>query len=119
MASLAAETITPPFTLGGAGGRRPGQMIGNILGLAGELHPPEDISAGSFVCGPVGYPDTTGLAAARRFEEAEQGFLFETAQGGLNFDEKSDRGSGGSTATTSTRTAAASCPGRRCAMTLP
>ena len=101
LANVAAVTITPPATTGDSvhAGRTPGMMLGNILGRCGELHPPQDISSGSFTCGPVGYADAAGITLARRFEEAEQGFMHETPQGGINFDSKADRGAGSSRAT--------------------
>jgi hypothetical protein len=64
-----------------------------MLARAGLLHPPapDGLDPGAFTLGPVGVEDGNTLALARLFEETETGFLHETNEGHVGFQDAAGR----------------------------
>lgn len=88
LTKLAAQTITPPHTIEG---RPTGYLVGQILAEAENLHPPLPLDNGDITTGPFGLGDMAALEAARRMEDTELGFLYETQDGWLAYKERSAR----------------------------
>jgi hypothetical protein len=100
LSKLAEQEITPPSSVGvltggafvnSSVGVTSGLMVGNVLSSAGLLHPPGVIDPGTFVLGAVGLPKGKALDLARQFEEAELGFLRESQEGPIDFDDRAAR----------------------------
>lgn len=97
LAKLAAPKIVPPLSLGVTDyvgtGVTSGLMIGHTLGKAGLLHPPVNggLDAGAVTLGSVGLPNGKALNIARQFESIEYGFLHETPEGPIAFDDRNSR----------------------------
>lgn len=95
--SKAAETdVRPPASIGAhtlSEGVTSGLMVGATLAEARLLHPPGPINEGTFRLGAVGLPDGKALDVARQFEEVELGFLHETNEGPIGFDDRAARAS--------------------------
>jgi hypothetical protein len=93
--SKAAETDTrPPASVGEnvvSAGVTAGVMVGATLSSIRMLHPPGPIDAGTFPLGAVGLADGKALDLMRRFEEAELGFLHETNEGPIGFEDRAAR----------------------------
>lgn len=74
-------------------GRKTGLVVGNTLARAGLLDPPGPIALGDLTTGAFGYEKSKTLEVCRDFEEAELGFLFETQEGRIGFDNRTARAS--------------------------
>lgn len=69
-----------------------GAIVGDILARAGQQHPPHPLPTNPLSnLGPHAVPDGKALEMARRVETAEQGFLKETPEGGLAFEDRDYR----------------------------
>jgi hypothetical protein len=96
LARLQTE-VTPPTSIGAtaesAAGVTTGLMVGQVLATVGELHPPPPggLSEGETTLGGVGTGNAEALYVARLFEDTELGFLFETNEGPVAFDDRSAR----------------------------
>ncbi len=90
LSKLATQKVAPPTS---TTGRNTGLLIGNILGMAGLLNPPGPIDEGDVTTGIFAVAESTAIDIARDVEETEFGFLFETQEGPLGFDNRSARDS--------------------------
>jgi hypothetical protein len=69
-----------------------GLVAGNVLARAGLLHPPAaGLDAGTITTGPVAVDDSDALSLARQLEETERGFLHETNEGRIGYDDRAAR----------------------------
>lgn len=68
-----------------------GLIVGDVLARAALLHPPAQIAEGTVTTGPVGIDDAEALTLARQVEETERGFLFETQEGHIAYDDAAAR----------------------------
>lgn len=69
----------------------PGFIVGDIYARAGLLHPPYTLQAGARDFGPHGRPDEKAITQARFVELAERGFVYETPEGYLGFQDGAHR----------------------------
>lgn len=84
-----AEIAAPRLPLEGA---PTGLVVGDVLARAGMLHPPAaGLDAGTITTGPIGIDDGDGLTLARHLEETERGFLHETNEGQVGYDDRAAR----------------------------
>lgn len=88
LSRLATQNVTPPTSLTG---RSTGLLMGNVLASAQVLHPPGTIDSGDITTGTFVIAETSALEVARRVEETEYGFLYETQEGPLSFESRSAR----------------------------
>lgn len=88
LSKLATQDVQPPISING---QKTGYLVGNVLANTSLLHPPGSISEGDVTSGTVVIGQTTGINAARMFEETEYGFLHEMQEGPLGFDKRSAR----------------------------
>lgn len=65
----------------------PGIIVGDTMARSAMLHPPGQIGTGSARLGPYGVPDDYALNLIRGVEQAEQGFLHETPEGWVGFQD--------------------------------
>jgi hypothetical protein len=92
-----ADRTSPPGAIGvtaeSSAGVTTGLMIGQVLNTVGMLHPPPPggLDAGDQTLGGVGTGNAEALFLARLFEDTELGFLHETNEGPLDFDDRSAR----------------------------
>jgi hypothetical protein len=89
-----AEVASPRVVdhlVGLAVGAPTGLLVGDTLARAGLLHPPVPLDVGSVTTGPVGIDDGKALEIARLFEDVERGFLHETAEGQVGFQDQTAR----------------------------
>lgn len=89
LARAALPDVLSPRAVDGAA---TGVLVGDVLQKAGLLHPPATIQEGVTVTGPVALNDGNALELARKFEETEVGFLHETNEGPLAYDDRTARG---------------------------
>jgi len=68
-----------------------GLLIGNVLAAANLLHPPGIIDEGDVSTGAFALEETSAMEVARRVEETEFGFLYETQEGPVSFASRSAR----------------------------
>jgi len=87
--------ISPPESTGPddlqSAGVRAGHMIGNTLHKAGLLHPPAKIDDGYITLGSVGFDRQRAMNLVRAFEETDGGFVYETRDGSVAFDQRDAR----------------------------
>lgn len=88
LSKLATQRITPPASLTG---RKTGLLLGNVLSGSMLLHPPGVVEAGDVTTGVFAINETTAMEVARRVEETEYGFLYETQEGYVSFLSRSAR----------------------------
>lgn len=88
LARAALPDVASPRVPGGA---KTGLLAGDTLARAGLLHPPGVIDEGAVTAGPVGIPDGNALELARLFEETERGFIHETNEGPVGFQDATAR----------------------------
>lgn len=88
LSKLATQHITPPAS---TTGRRTGLLVGNVLAGSMLLHPPGTMEAGDVTTGAFAIDDTTAMEVARRVEETELGFLYETQEGPISFRSRTAR----------------------------
>lgn len=88
LARAALPDVVAPRSTEGA---PTGILVGDVLAKAGLLHPPAPLDEGTVTTGPVGIADGKGLELARKFEETELGFLFETPEGPIGFQDRQGR----------------------------
>jgi hypothetical protein len=88
LSKLATQTVTPPTSVTG---RNTGLLVGSVLGMAGLLNPPGPIDEGDVTTGIFAASADTAISIARDVEETELGFLFETNEGPIGFDNRSAR----------------------------
>lgn len=69
----------------------PGFIVGDIFARAGLLHPPYTLQPGARDFGPHGRPDEKAITQARFVELAERGFVHETPEGYLGFQDGDHR----------------------------
>lgn len=86
--AASAEIASPRVPIGGAS---TGFLIGDVFQRAGMLHPPTPLNRGAITTGPVGIPDGKALEMARLFEDTEQGFIYETQEGAVSFQDSTAR----------------------------
>jgi hypothetical protein len=66
-----------------------GCIVGDIFARAGQLHPPHPLPTTSLSnLGPHAVPDGKALDMARRVEESERGFIKETQEGAVTFEDR-------------------------------
>ena len=101
--AVLGRKVSPPTSTGPdaiqSAGVKAGHMVGNVLANLHQLHPPHVIHDGDVPLGSVGFDRQRAISVARRFEETEDGFLWEAPEGGIRFDRRSARDSATSTAT--------------------
>lgn len=88
LSKLATQTVTPPASITG---RKTGVLVGNVLAGSMLLHPPGIINEGDVTTGIFAMDPTTAMEVARRVEETELGFLYETQEGYVSFLDRSAR----------------------------
>lgn len=88
LSRLTGQQITAPASVAG---RKTGLLVGNVLAKANLLHPPGSIAEGDVTTGLVGIEAEEAVEVARRFEETEFGFLYESQEGPICFAERSAR----------------------------
>lgn len=89
LADGASQDIDPPRILAGTS---TGYLAGDILARAGLLHPPSDaMDAGTVTTGPVALYAGPALELARMAEETERGFLHETNEGAIGYQDATGR----------------------------
>ncbi|MFC5834664.1 carbohydrate binding domain-containing protein [Nonomuraea insulae] len=88
LSKLATQQITPPASLAG---RKTGLLVGNVLSESMLLHPPGVIDEGDITTGVFAIDETNAMEVARRVEETEFGFLYETQEGHVAFAARSAR----------------------------
>ncbi|MET8987766.1 hypothetical protein ABZW49_20155 [Nonomuraea wenchangensis] len=88
LSKLATQQITPPASLTG---RKTGLLLGNVLAGSMLLHPPGVVEEGDVTTGVFAIEPTTAMEVARRVEETEYGFLYETQEGHVSFLSRSAR----------------------------
>lgn len=92
LAKAALGTISAPSViLDWYKGAKTGHLVGNVLHRAGLLRPPYPLDEGEITTGPITVDDGDALSMARAFEETELGFLHETQEGPVGFDDRSAR----------------------------
>lgn len=92
----AGQRISPPRS---TTGRPTGRLVGQTLAMVGLLHPPGQLDQGDVTTGAVGMGDAEAIEVARRFEETELGFLYESQEGPLAFESRTARAGATSQAT--------------------
>jgi hypothetical protein len=85
LAHAALPDVVSPRAVFGA---PTGILVGDVLAKANLLHPPGPIAEGLVTTGPVGVDDGKALDLARRFEDVEAGFLHETPEGAIGFEDR-------------------------------
>lgn len=88
LSRLATQRLQP---MRAAEGKKTGVLVGNVLSRANLSHPPFMIDEGDITTGPVAMDEMDAIEAARRFEETEFGFLYETQEGYIAYDSRTAR----------------------------
>ena len=89
-----ADIVDIPASVGAIGtdpGSKTGEMIGNVLGGLDLLHPGGDIDSGAVGMGAVAVDSQKALTFMRRMEEVEFGFLKESNEGTIEFENQGHR----------------------------
>lgn len=87
---LAGVRFTPVRSVEG---KKTGKLVGNTLARANLLHPPMSIAEGDVTTGPVALTEQSAIDTARDFEETEFGFLKESQEGPIVYEDRTHRDS--------------------------
>lgn len=87
---ISAPSSTGPDDVQSAG-VGPGHIIGSTLHRVGALHPPGPIARGDVALGSLGRDRQRAISIARLAEDTELGFLYETRDGAIGFQDRSHR----------------------------
>ncbi len=83
-----AEIASPRLPYAGA---PTGPVVGDVLSRAGLLHPPAPLDVGAVTTGAIGIEDGPALGMARLAEETERGFVHETNEGQVGYQDSEAR----------------------------
>lgn len=88
LSRLSGQRVAPIASLAG---KKTGILVGEVLAATNLLQPPGFIDEGDITTGPFGTDETEALELARRFEDVEYGFLYESQEGYLSFASRTAR----------------------------
>lgn len=88
LSRLSGQRIAPVSSLEG---KKTGILVGEVLATTNLLQPPGFIDEGDISTGPFGTDEADALELARKFEDVEYGFLYESQEGYLSFSSRTSR----------------------------